>query len=135
LSACLRRKRRRSEQARRAIPGQIRPLLALPRNLSVRRAAPTSFSPKPEEVGRAAPGASSNRELQTPNAVGCQRCELLPVARERAHALGDEPSPSKPRPSGLRPKRCAFLRRPARDQFAGVMILVSTGTSLAVKPT
>jgi dienelactone hydrolase len=42
------------------------------------------------------------------------------------------------RPAGENPivseDESPLLRRPARYQFAGVMILVSTGTSVAVRP-
>src|SRR4029077_5472270 len=64
------------------------------------------------------------------------------VTRERHDATLPEPSCRRPHAgggsaneTGRGRKARSLLRRPARDQLAGVMILVSTGMSLAVKPT
>jgi hypothetical protein len=67
----------------------------------------------------------------SPNSVAPYDATLPPTSQA---AAGRAPAGDR-QMKRVEAERPLPSRRPARDQFAGVMILVSTGMSLAVKPT
>jgi len=76
------------------------------------------------ETARAVAGSAFARRESNPLDRG-ERFQLV---------LTIIPPSCSPDASAMRRAYCALRSPPARDQFAGVMILVSTGMSLAVSP-